>query len=60
MKCCLCGKEIKGVGNNPPYPLSNYPSPQVRDLYSCDDCHYKCKVILERLGFPVQNDNEEG
>lgn len=38
--CCLCGKEIKGYGNNP-YPLE---SP---DKKCCDECNDK--VVQARL-----------
>lgn len=44
MKCCICGKEIEGYGNNP-YPLCD------RDDYDsrcCDECD-GAKVIPARM-----------
>ena len=38
-KCVLCGKEIKGWGNN--------PSPLREEGRCCDNCNYK--VITQRL-----------
>lgn len=45
MKCCICGKEFEGYGNNP-YPIG-------RDIYSsedrcCDECN-TTKVIPARI-----------
>lgn len=45
MKCCICGKEFEGFGNNP-YPVGS-------DVYSdedrcCDECNWKY-VIPARL-----------
>ena len=37
-KCCICGKKIKGYGNNA-YPL--------KEGTCCDECNYL--VILERI-----------
>lgn len=38
--CCICGKEIRGYGNNP-YPVKNYGK-------CCDKCNIEV-VIPERL-----------
>lgn len=41
MKCCICGKEFKGHGNNP------YPLDKRKDARCCDKCNVK--VIYKRL-----------
>lgn len=40
MKCCICGKEIKGYGNN--------PSPVKAEGTCCDECNVR-KVIPARI-----------
>ena len=40
--CCLCGKTVKGWGNNPS-PLNNDPNARC-----CDECNYT-KVIPARM-----------
>jgi len=40
MKCCICGKSIKGYGNNP-WPVSKNPKDKC-----CDSCNNV--VIAER------------
>ena len=44
MKCCLCGVEIEGYGNNP-YPLVDENDYESR---CCDLCNI-IKVIPERI-----------
>ena len=39
MKCCICGKKIKGYGHNP-WPIK-------QDGKCCDECN--TKVIKERI-----------
>ena len=51
MKCCLCGKEIKGYGNNP-QPLND--SPKAR---CCDKCNI-IKVIPARLSIINSGDKK--
>lgn len=41
MKCCLCGKVIKGYGHNP------YPLDKREGMMCCDKCNNK--VIVERV-----------
>lgn len=41
MKCCICGKEINGYGNNP-WPLHTKDGQRC-----CDDCNWK--VIAARV-----------
>lgn len=43
-KCCLCGQEIVGYGNNP-YPLCDEEDYESR---CCDMCNYAV-VLPERL-----------
>lgn len=45
MKCCLCGKKIKGYGNNAS-PLNNGEC--------CDECN-TIKVIPKRLEIMAKN-----
>ena len=42
MKCCICGKEIIGFGNNP------YPTVKTPGVRCCDDCNNKF-VIRDRI-----------
>lgn len=42
MKCCFCGKEIVGYGNNP------YPFPEGKDARCCDACNMDV-VVPARL-----------
>lgn len=42
MKCCICGKEFEGYGNNP-WPINNDPEERC-----CDECNMKV-VIPERI-----------
>lgn len=42
MKCCICGKEFEGYGNNP-YPLADG-----EDKRCCDECNW-AYVIPARL-----------
>ena len=41
MRCCICGKKIKGCGNNPygALHLNNKPIKWDKDDYCCDDCN---------------------
>jgi len=54
MKCCICGKEIKGYGNNPDGAAWLNPDGSVeRPKFSegercCDECNWKF-VIPGRL-----------
>ena len=41
-KCCICGKEFEGWGNNL-WPVNNDP-----DARCCDECNYNV-VIPERI-----------
>ena len=41
MKCCICGKEISGYGNNP------YPLDKREGVRCCDGCNNK--VIVARV-----------
>lgn len=42
MKCCICGKEINGYGNNP-WPINNDV-----EARCCDDCNWSV-VIPARI-----------
>ena len=42
IKCCICGKEFVGCGNNP-YPVNTAP-----DARCCDDCNMN-SVIPARI-----------
>ena len=49
IKCCICGKEFVGWGNNP-YPVNNDP-----DARCCDDCNMNSVIpariaVLKRFG----------
>lgn len=46
MKCCICGKEIKGYGNNP-WPLKD-------NGQCCNECNVK--VIQERFKRMLNNE----
>ena len=55
MKCCICGVEFEGYGNNP-YPVG-------RDVYSdedrcCDDCN-ETFVIPARIAEFLKKAEEE-
>lgn len=41
VKCCLCGKTIRGFGNNP------YPLDKREGVRCCDECNNK--VIIARV-----------
>lgn len=41
MKCCICGKEFEGYGNNP-WPIK-------KEGKCCDSCNIN--VIFERLNY---------
>ena len=47
-KCCICGKEIKGFGNNP------YPLPLKRKGKCCDKCNNDF-VIPIRSGTEIES-----
>lgn len=51
-KCCLCGKEFEGYGNNP-WPLSTDEGARC-----CDECNQQ--VILERIKQITERDNKKG
>ena len=42
IKCCICGKEINGYGNNP------WPVDDNENARCCDDCN-TTKVIPARI-----------
>ena len=53
MKCCICGKEISGYGNNP-WPLHAKDGQRC-----CDDCNWKVieariKIAEEKGAKPCQ------
>lgn len=50
MKCCICGKEIEGYGNN--------PSPVKDEGECCDSCNMRY-VITARLGRLLFNERKE-
>ena len=41
-KCCICGKEIKGYGNNP-WPISTN-----KEDRCCDECNFTI-VVPKRI-----------
>ena len=47
-KCCFCGKEINGCGNNP------YPADKNPDAVCCDHCNMTI-VIPTRLDILQKN-----
>lgn len=52
MKCCFCGVEIDGYGNNP------YPVDKTEDARCCDDCNATV-VIPARLAELQESDSSE-
>lgn len=50
-KCCICGKEIKGWGNNP-YPVRE-------EGRCCRYCNFTV-VIPERIRLSKQQSDEQG
>lgn len=50
MKCVVCGREIKGHGNNP------WPLVKKEGARCCDACNVK--VIIERIKLAKENDND--
>jgi len=48
MKCCICGKEFEGYGNNP------WPIDETEDARCCDDCNRK-KVVPARFELHDEN-----
>lgn len=50
-RCCICGKEIKGVGNDP-YPVRE-------EGRCCQYCNYTI-VLPERVRLSKQNLYEQG
>lgn len=51
MKCCICGREIKGYGNNP------YPLVKDEEARCCDDCDML--VIAERIRLIAERARKE-
>ena len=50
--CCLCDKEVEGIGNNPrPLPIKNQ-----NDL-CCDECNL-AKVVPARIELIIKNTNQ--
>jgi len=46
-KCCLCGKEVEGYGNDPrPLPIKN------EDDECCDECNL-AKVVPTRINLVI-------
>ena len=43
MKCCICGKEIEGFGNNP-WPVNNNDRERC-----CDDCNWTVVIPARML-----------
>jgi hypothetical protein len=52
-KCCLCGSETEGFGNNP-YPLGNLEN----DEKCCDICN-SVKVISARIELIIKGGSLE-
>lgn len=50
-KCCICGKEFEGHGNNP-YPLKS-------DGRCCDECNIAI-VVPERVDIYLEKNKKEG
>lgn len=50
-KCCICGKEIKGWGNNP-YPVKT-------EGEYCRECNFSV-VLPERVRLSKQEQYEQG
>ena len=53
MKCCFCGKEIEGYGNNP-HPVGGYIGQGGgADDRCCDECNSRIviPVRLSEMGF---------
>lgn len=56
MKCCLCGKEIHGLGNNP------WPVDKTDEARCCDDCNMLTVVparLAELVDGKCRRDKEE-
>lgn len=51
-KCCWCGKQFTGYGNNP------YPLVKDEGARCCDDCNRY--VILERIRQIVNKEDKKG
>lgn len=54
MKCCICGKTIKGFGNNP-YPLC---ADNDFDSRCCDECDSKYVIPVRILKMRVAKNHE--
>ena len=57
MKCCICGKEFNGYGNNP-YPVG-------WDVYTdedrcCDDCNERYVIPARIARLAIKNTGEIG
>ena len=50
-KCCICGKEVDGWGNNP------WPVVDDKDARCCDDCHARY-IMPARLA--MMSNDEKG
>ena len=50
MKCCVCGKEFKGHGNNP------WPLVKTEGSRCCDKCN--SKVLVARFAETMKQDKE--
>ena len=52
MKCCICGKEFDGYGNNP-YPVGKYFDYLDEEERCCDECNDSIviPVRISEMGF---------
>lgn len=51
MKCCICGKKIKGHGHNP------WPYIKAEGARCCDKCNNK--VLVERVYMAIRHKDRE-
>lgn len=51
MRCCICGKEFEGYGNNP------WPFCDDEDARCCDDCN-RDTIIPARLAIMLHNEKK--
>jgi len=50
-KCCICGKEIKGWGNDP------WPVVKDNDAECCDECNYEVVLPARIIGMTSNSNN---
>ena len=53
MKCCICGKEMKGVGNNP-YPLCYKGDYKSRCCNRCDLLVVEARMEIVAYGKSIE------